>query len=289
MNRRVGIVWALGACTAASLLPCLDGCGRSDEVVLYRSTDAAKGSGGLALDAASRGAGGAFAGGRTGTGGGAGAGGRAGTGGAAGAGGSGGHVGQGGTPASGGTGGAGQGGALANGGSGGASVEAGAFGTCITRSDCPPAWNCAKLDCASPTGLCEPPPLCLDSSAYPVCGCDHITYWNDCLRRQAGVAASTPGECGVGARACTTAVDCGVPNAACSHVVQPPTYPCGPVSPGTCWVTPLDCSTAPGTPPIWALCPLPPLGTPVACVDACTALRSGQEYVLASTYQYICK
>jgi hypothetical protein len=50
---------------------------------------------------------------------------------------------------------------------------AGAVGTCAERPD----------DC---TGA---------NSKQPSCGCDHVTYVNDCLRQQAGVSLAHAGEC----------------------------------------------------------------------------------------------
>jgi hypothetical protein len=195
---------------------------------------------------------------------------------------SGGGVSSGGAGAIAGAGGIGMGGS-SGGASGGARTgDAGPGSACSVDTDCPSGWTCSKVDCTTPFGLCEPRPILCDFTPAPVCGCDHVTYWNDCIRRQNGVAASTFGQCAAGALACTTAADCGVAGAFCSHV-SPTPIPCGPVAPGTCWVTPIDCSNAPPT-PLWMPCqgpsPSPPFGTPpTACVDTCTAIRTGNVYV----------
>jgi hypothetical protein len=241
-----------------------DGCA-GDEVLLFRYVRGSAG-GALGSDAdAALDAGGAAgspsSGGRRGT-----------MGGAPGRGGGGGRSVSGGGPGSGGA-------TVIDGGAG--ASDGGSFLACTTEADCPPTWTCSKPGCAAPTGQCEPRPIFCDPSPAPVCGCDHVTYWNDCVRRQNGMPASTFGECGAGARSCTTASDCGVSTATCSHV-QPPSFPCGPEPAGTCWVTPLDCAGLPPTSTRWTLCPLPPFGTTPTCVDACTAIRSGQQYVPVS-------
>lgn len=199
---------------------------------------------------------------------------------------SGGRTGTGGAKPNGGQGGIG--GAASSGGtpSGGASaaggtpptMDAGPVTNCVASTDCPPTWTCAKAGCAAASGVCEPRPLLCAGDATPVCGCDHITYWNDCVRLQNSVAGSTPGECAAGATSCLTAVDCHALGATCSHA-QASGPSCAPPGLGTCWVTPLDCSTTPQTPK-WVLCQPPPMGpVPSPCVDSCTAIRSGLPYV----------
>lgn len=192
----------------------------------------------------------------------------------------------GGIPASsGGDGGRGSGGSgpdasAGRGGGAGAPSDAGPGAICSTGADCPIGWACSKSDCMSPSGVCEPRPILCDLKPLPVCGCDHVTYWNDCVRRQNGVTASTAGQCSVGALACNTAQDCGVPGASCAHVLPSP-LPCGPLGPGTCWVPPIDCTGSPPT-PLWVPClgSNPPFGAQ-QCVDTCTAIRSGQPYIPA--------
>lgn len=184
---------------------------------------------------------------------------------------SGGTVGSGGSIGSGGAGGVPSSGGVVN--TGGAALEGGPPSGCSTEFDCPGGWTCSKLDCNAATGSCEPKPILCDPTPQPVCGCNHITYWNDCQRRQNGVEASTPGQCGVGTVSCNTSLDCGTMGAFCAHVFP---LPCGQQGPGTCWILPLDCSATPPS-PRWVSCASPFGG----CVDTCTAIRSGQPYAPA--------
>ncbi len=66
---------------------------------------------------------------------------------------------------------------------------------------CPPTQVCNRTDatCALPVdqvpGTCVPrPQLCLDIY-FPVCGCDGVTYSNDCFRLLAGATLKHVGEC----------------------------------------------------------------------------------------------
>jgi hypothetical protein len=105
----------------------------------------------------------------------------------------------------------------------------------------------------------------------PVCGCDGITYWNDCVRRQSGALAATSGECRADAMPCDTGADCGVANASCARFV-PKDLPCDDAAPGVCWVAPAVCE--PSADPLrWRQC-----GSgapdPAPCIDTCEAILS---------------
>ena len=65
---------------------------------------------------------------------------------------------------------------------------------CAVNSECAPDQVCDKHYCDDPYGVCMPRMgMCRPFGA--VCGCDNVTYANDCARRQAGVSGSTAGAC----------------------------------------------------------------------------------------------
>jgi hypothetical protein len=68
--------------------------------------------------------------------------------------------------------------------------------TCRSNDDCPATDLCERVPgtCRGP-GLCRPvPPLCAEAPDL-VCGCDGVTYLNECERRTAGATAFGPGAC----------------------------------------------------------------------------------------------
>jgi len=179
----------------------------------------------------------------------------------------------------------GAGGAPATGGSGGAAPAGGGGsslpGSCTTSSDCMSGWMCVKLDCTAARGVCQPHPLACDVASLPVCGCDGITYWNDCYRQLSGVAARAFTQC-ASAMTCDTAADCKVAGASCAHLsfnpVQEPS--CAAPGSGACWVVPADCAGTAAA-PLWTSCDpqQPPGARP--CMNTCAAIRSGQPVVTA--------
>jgi Kazal-type serine protease inhibitor domain len=128
--------------------------------------------------------------------------------------------------------------------------------------------NCPMPDCRVP-GACQPRPDTCDTDIEPVCGCDGITYWNDCLRLQNGVPTSTWDVCHGAAITCDTDDDCG-PGASCARL-----FSYGDRCEhrrGTCWVLPSSCP--PFDPDGWVPC-----GHPYDnCVDTCRAIRSGDPH-----------
>lgn len=187
-------------------------------------------------------------------------------------------------------------------GSGGTETEgdAGAASTpisCHDDNDCPDAWSCEKSSCSASVGSCIPHPVCFDVAPDPVCGCDGITYWNDCLRKQVGPSASTRGECGIDARRCWERRDCGGENTECGLLVLPTDtckpWPDGPHGPdpdppgppdgrepyGTCWAIPDHCDAS-LDPLRWTPCDgMDPGPQTSECTDTCGALRSGWPHI----------
>ena len=163
------------------------------------------------------------------------------------------------------------------------------FPPCIDNSGCLPDYYCSLPACDSPAGTrgtCTlPPATCYDDGLPPVCGCDHVTYYNDCLRQRNFVASSTKypcqnnpknpvGPCGEGFPGST---DCPV-GALCAQLgVGPPgSDACDHPIPGTCWVLPDQC---PATTPQWDTnhwdsC-MPGDG---GCLDTCNAIIQGGTY-----------
>jgi len=83
-------------------------------------------------------------------------------------------------------------------------------GTCSTNADCDPGMYCKKTSCAAATGICEGEPSalacweefhppCADAGIppnnTPVCGCDHVRYFNDCEAAAFAINVDFVGEC----------------------------------------------------------------------------------------------
>jgi hypothetical protein len=153
---------------------------------------------------------------------------------------------------------------------------------CTTNADCPPSWFCSKQACEDSVGTCFNTPIFCPPDPMPVCGCDHVSYWNTCVRQSYGVGADRPYECGPNgehATPCFTNEDCIVPGLTCAHLLQP-TGDCSDPGPGACWGTPPDCSNSMQN-RRYVACPPPPDGSAVACISACDAIQSGDYYVQA--------
>jgi hypothetical protein len=168
----------------------------------------------------------------------------------------------------------------------GLTPEGGPGGSCDKNSDCTVANTyCAKSSCTdTQPGTCTPGPLdCGDAGFSPVCGCDGVTYANDCLRTRAGVPAlMTPaGACGAMSALCGGPQDASCPGqqTVCNYLTgraSPQDCSGGPQHEGTCWVLPFQCPLDAG-PQEWQQCSV----GPQVCVDLCAAIQSGRRYFLA--------
>jgi hypothetical protein len=152
---------------------------------------------------------------------------------------------------------------------------------CAGTPDCPSGSYCDKPSCGADTGTCQLfPPECDGDQSPAVCGCNEVTYFNDCLRRAGGIAASTPGGCPLG----RTAPCGGASNAACpaglycAELLGMGANPCTTGAQGTCWVLPATCPSPTPGPDQWTSCQ-----GGGACVDTCTAIRTGGPHARART------
>jgi len=140
---------------------------------------------------------------------------------------------------------------------------------CAGAADCNPEELCELTSCSSTLGQCVLRPAVCDDTQQIACGCDGVTYWNDCLRRRDGVSSSSSGQCVAAFASCSGAgaAGCPVADAVCGHLL-PGSGPCPPNVPGVCWVVPDACPVDAGA-PFWLGCE-----PPMPCLDLCTALRS---------------
>lgn len=170
-----------------------------------------------------------------------------------------------------------------------ASIPAGATpasGTrCVDSSECAPGTFCDRRRCHETAGICVPFPVSCIDDERPVCGCDGITYFNDCLRRAAGVEGSDADECTQPAGFCGRPGESCPEGAVCAKLTGfgGPSMPdCrGPVV-GRCWVLPATCPP-PGRADRWDECSEEPGA--LRCTSTCSAIRSGRSFVRANRCQ----
>ena len=141
-------------------------------------------------------------------------------------------------------------------------------------SDCPAGTYCEMPTCGSASGTCQLLPAICDNNEQPTCGCDGVTYFNDCLRQANGIASSTPMPCSFdSAYLCGFSGQMCPEGAMCAKLVRGGQGQCTANSPGICWVLPLQCPQ-PGPYDLrWDSCVS---GGP--CVDTCTAIATGGVY-----------
>ncbi len=162
---------------------------------------------------------------------------------------------------------------------------------CVDNRDCSSSMFCSRHDCNDLGGTCEARPVVCEEGPMPVCGCDGITYWNDCLRRTVGTTAMRSGECS------GTALPCGKggkgggggpgggggcpPGASCARLIPPDftSTMCPFDVPGTCWALPALCPDH-GGPDRWISCDP---DRPPACTSTCDAIRTGEPHRRATS------
>jgi hypothetical protein len=161
------------------------------------------------------------------------------------------------------------------------------FGTtCMHNEDCDSSSYCERATCGDATGVCQVlPPFC-DDTQSPVCGCDGVTFWNDCLRRSRGETSSIAGPCMSGAAECGGMMrkQCDIPGARCAKLLRADATCDGPqdMIPGHCWVLPFKCPAPDPMEDKWEACGLPDAGSgpipPMDCRGFCDAIRSSAPF-----------
>ena len=157
--------------------------------------------------------------------------------------------------------------------------DAGEF-DCETDRNCADDEYCQKASCGASKGVCALRGPGCGAEQLPVCGCDGVTYFNDCLRKQRGVNLAHQGYCDRGPTRCGGRGGEACPSGAfCARVLRAPRpdMACESDAPGVCWVLPTSCDAEPRAGgDRFQRCNQPP-----ECIDLCSAIRS-EEPVLAA-------
>jgi len=178
---------------------------------------------------------------------------------------------------------------------------------CTSNSDCEGTdrkMYCAFKRCGDSAGVCEFIPAGCSDQLAPVCGCDGVTYWNNCFRRAAAVSADTKGECIERPRKCVVgkppvSVDGSVPSGKSSSItdngetcpsgtfcarlvvgplVNDPDAACREDTKGICWAVPAVCPDRVAEADGWLACGA---SGDAKCVTTCEAIRSEKIHLRA--------
>jgi hypothetical protein len=153
---------------------------------------------------------------------------------------------------------------------------------CVESSECGEGSFCDRINCTLAAGTCQPFPKSCDDQEHPVCGCDGVTYFNDCLRRAAGVPGARDQECGSGGVLCGEGAATCPQHATCAFLLGLRTGPNCHMRWGQCWALPAQCPPAARV-DRWDECSPDP--NPLHCLDTCAAIRTGKTFTRAFTCQ----
>lgn len=138
---------------------------------------------------------------------------------------------------------------------------------CESNAGCRTGEFCNISGCAVKRGTCATrPEICGGEQApNPVCGCDGIRYFNDCLRKSAGVpldpSCSNTHPCGDRGQSCPGDADCA--RLSCDG------------KEGQCWVVPASCGLYFGG-DLFVSCDAGVGGAGSVCMNACQAIQLQQ-------------
>jgi hypothetical protein len=166
--------------------------------------------------------------------------------------------------------------------------DAGLHQPCSSAADCMPGTVCLMAPTVCDAGTCEQAVSCSDTSYNPQCGCNMVTYLNNCELLKAGVGLKAPTQCGVfsaivdagatggGAMGqCDVRTNAGCTNGTiCAGLYPLPRGVCSSdFAAPSCWAIPESCSS-----------PLrfDPCGSGESCVDSCKAITKGGLYQLGA-------
>jgi hypothetical protein len=164
---------------------------------------------------------------------------------------------------------------------------------------------CQPTTCGESPGVCEATPVSCDGQPYsPVCGCNDVTYVNDCVRQLAQVGLRSAQACSDTAAFCGGPTKCAPSSAGdsvCAYVIPPlPSFLvqpflnpqlglCGAATSGVsegfgiCWVVPKTSPAVDGGPVLHKI--LPSCEISPTCLNPYVALQTSGIYLEAPDCQ----